>query len=69
MQAKRDADALELLGSRIVAGENGGGIAGRQPQQQEYEQGHHTHDRNGGKHAAKKVSEHCGANISAIVVS
>src|SRR6202022_1108152 len=58
VQSERGADALKLLGRRIVAGQNRGGIARRQPQQQKHEQRHHAHDGNGGKNAAEQVSEH-----------
>ena len=58
VQAERDADALELFGRRIVAGQDRGGIARRQPQQQKHEQRHHAHHGNGGQHAAKQISEH-----------
>jgi hypothetical protein len=58
MQSERDADALELLGRRIVAGENRRGIAGGEPQQQKHEQRHHPHHGDGGQHAAKQISEH-----------
>ncbi len=49
VQAERGADALELLGGRGIAGQDRGGIARRQPQQQEHEQRHHPHDGNGGQ--------------------
>lgn len=58
VQAERGADALKLLGCRIVAGQNGGGIARRQPQQQKHKQRDHSHHGNGGKNAANQVSEH-----------
>ena len=58
VQSERDADALELLGRRVVAGQDRGGIAGRQPQQQKHEQRHHAHHGNGGEHAAEQISEH-----------
>ena len=58
VQAERGADALKLLGRRVVAGQDRGGIARRQPQQQKHEQRHHAHHGNGGQHAAKQVSEH-----------
>ena len=58
VQAERGADALELFGRRIVAGQDRGGIARRQPQQQKHEQRHHAHHGNGGQNAAKQISEH-----------
>ena len=58
VQPERGADALELFGRRIVAGQDRGGIARRQPQQQKHEQRHHAHDGNGGQNAAKQISEH-----------
>ena len=58
VEAERGADALELLGRRVVAGEDRGGIAGRQPQQQKHKQRHHAHHGDGGEDAAKQISEH-----------
>ena len=58
VEAERGADALELLGRRIVAGEDRGGVAGRQPQQQKHKQRHHAHHGNSGEDAAKEISEH-----------
>ena len=58
VQAERGADALELLGRRIVAGQDRGGIARGQPQQQKHEQRHHGHHGNGGKDAADQITEH-----------
>ena len=58
VEAERGADALELLRRRIVAGEDRGGIAGRQPQQQKHKQRHHAHHGDGGEDAAKQISEH-----------
>ena len=37
VQTKRGADALQLLRARVVAGQNGGGIARGQAQQQKHE--------------------------------
>ncbi|GCC49253.1 hypothetical protein chiPu_0033645, partial [Chiloscyllium punctatum] len=58
VQTKRGTDALELFRRRIVAGEDCGGVARRQPQQQEHEQGHHAHHGNGSEDAAKQISDH-----------
>ena len=58
VEAERGADAFKLLGGRVVARQDRGGIARRQPQQQKHEQRHHAHHGNGGKHAAKQISEH-----------
>jgi len=52
IEAKRSADACELLRRRIVAGQNRGGISGRQPQQEKHKQRNHPHHRDGGKDAA-----------------
>ncbi len=58
VQPERGADTLELLGRRVVAGEDRGGIARRQPQQQKHKQRHHAHHGNGGEDAANEISEH-----------
>ena len=58
VQPERGANALELLRRRVVAGQNRGGIARGQPQQQKHEQRHHAHHGYGGKDAAKQISEH-----------
>ena len=58
VEAERGADALELFRRRVVAGQDRGGIARRQPQQQKHEQRHHAHHGDGGQHAAKQISEH-----------
>src|SRR6185437_2592631 len=41
-----------------------GGIARRQPQQQEHDQRHHAHHGNGGQYAAKQISEHPCPNLT-----
>ncbi len=58
VEAERGPDHFELFRRRIVAGEDRGGIARRQPQQQEHEQRNHAHHGYGGEDAAKQKSEH-----------
>ena len=58
VQPERGADAFKPLGRGVFAGEDRGGIARRQPQQEKHEQRHHAHDGNGGQHAANEISEH-----------
>ena len=65
IQAKRGADVLKLLGSCVVTGQDRGGVAGGEPQQEKHEQRDHAHHGNGGKHAAKQISEHDDVNASA----
>ena len=63
VEAERGADALELLGGCGIARQDRGGIARRQPQQQEHDQRDHPHHGNGGQYAAKQISEHPCPNI------
>src|ERR1700681_439320 len=58
VEAERGADNFKLFQRRIVAGQDRGGIAGRQPQQQEHKQRNHAHHGDGGEDAAKQISEH-----------
>ncbi len=59
-KAERGADLFELFRRRVVAGQDRGRIARRQPQQQEHEQRNHAHHGDGGEDAAKQISEHFG---------
>ena len=57
-EAEALADALDIGGRRLIAGDDGGGIAGRDIEEAEDEERHHRHHRDGGKNAPCHIAAH-----------
>src|SRR5258706_391428 len=58
LEPELDADLRHLLGRGAVAGDDGGGIAARQPQQEKRKDGHDGDDRHRGGTAAREGTLH-----------
>src|SRR5262249_49691057 len=58
VQSELLADVLDVLRTSIVAGDDGGGVAGREPQQAKHEDRHDGHHRNRGQDALDDVPSH-----------
>ena len=58
IKTERGADALDVGGGGLVAGDDGGRIAGGDVEQAEDEEGDHQHDRDGGQNAPDGIGEH-----------
>ena len=56
------ADGGDLGNRRIIAGDDGRGIAGRKAQQEEHEHGDHAHHGDRRQQPAEDVREHEGAS-------
>ena len=61
VETERGADALQLFRGRIVAGENCGGIAGGEAEQEKHEQRDDAHHRHRGEDLANEISEQVGS--------
>ena len=66
VEAERGADALDVGGRGLVAGDDRGGIARGDVEQTEDEQRHHQHDRDRGEDAADDVGQHQRGQGSAL---
>ena len=58
VEAEPVADLGDLLGVGVVAGDDRGGVAGREPQHQEHQHRDDQHHRDGGGEAAQDIGEH-----------
>ena len=58
VEAERLADLGDVLGRGVVAGDDGGRVAGRQVQEEEDEQRHDRHDRNHRNQASDDIGDH-----------
>src|SRR5262249_47220674 len=58
VEAELVVDAGDVLGRRVVTGDDGGGITRRDVEEREDEQGHHPHHGDGGQEPAEEVDGH-----------
>ena len=58
VEAERGADALDVGGGRLIAGDDRRRVAGSDVEQTEYEQRHHQHYRNGGQNTPGGIGKH-----------
>ena len=65
IQTQRGTDALDIGGRGLIAGDDRGGIAGREIQQAEHEERDDEHHRDGGQDAPRGVGKHAVAAGSA----
>ena len=58
VEPEANADPLDVGGARLVAGDDGGRVAGGEVEKAEHEQGHDRHHRDGREDAAPDIAQH-----------